>query len=46
MNDIKCPVCGRSFGKFGIKAHIWHAHTEEGQKWGKEQTIRNKTKNI
>lgn len=44
MNDIKCPFCDRAFGKFGIKAHIWHAHTEQGQKWGEEQSIRSKNR--
>lgn len=42
MNNIKCPFCDRTFGKFGMKAHIWHAHTEAGQKWREEQSIRSK----
>lgn len=40
MNDIKCPFCDRTFGKLGIKAHIWQAHTEQGQKWREKQAIR------
>lgn len=28
---MKCPVCGEEHNKYGIKGHIWRAHTVEGQ---------------
>ena len=30
MNEIECPHCHKFFNKYGIKAHIWRLHTEEG----------------
>lgn len=34
---FKCPLCGREFNKYGIRAHLWY-HSEEGKKWSEERS--------
>ncbi len=29
---MRCPICGEEHNKYGIKAHMWRAHTVEGNK--------------
>ena len=31
IDSFICPHCGKEFNKYGIKGHIWKAHTKEGQ---------------
>jgi very-short-patch-repair endonuclease len=41
---MKCPHCGSEHNKYGIKGHIWRAHTVEGKKFNSAQAIRDGNK--
>lgn len=34
--EYKCPICDKTFNKYGIKTHIWKEHSEDGLELKKE----------
>ena len=37
VKNIRCKICGKMFNKYGIKSHIFRAHSKEGKMFNKKQ---------
>jgi very-short-patch-repair endonuclease len=35
-----CPTCGKEYNKYGIKGHIWRAHTVEGHNHDTKKSLK------